>query len=439
MKEIKCPKCNSIFSVDEADYQSIANQIKNAEFNRELEGRIRELDRQNQAIRESENIKSQQSFDKKLLAKDLEIEKMNMTISKLQEQISSFKANKDIELKVETLKIKAEIDKLQNELDKNEQNTQIAILQEQQKTAELLKEKDKELIEAKQKLSIIDKENKINEQAIKEKYEFQLQQKQEQIDYYKDLKAKMSTKMIGESLEIHCSNEFNKMRSVMYPVAYFEKDNDAKSGTKGDFIFRDYIDGIEYISIMFEMKNEADTTATKHKNEDFLQKLDKDRREKSCEYAVLVSLLEPDNELYNEGIVDLSYRYPKMFVIRPQFFMAIISLLAQASRKSVEYQKELILAQQQSIDVTNFENKINGFKEKFSRHYDLASRKFADAIAEIDKTIKSLEKMKENLISSERNLRLANDDTEDLNIKKLTRGNPTMKKIFDELKQDNID
>ena len=259
-----------------------------------------------------------------------------------------------------------------------------------------------------------------------------LTQKQELVDYYKDLKAKLSTKMIGESLEVHCSNEFNRVRTTMFPNAYFDKDNDSSQGSKGDFIFRDYADDLEYISIMFEMKNEMDETATKHKNEDFLAKLDKDRRDKGCEYAVLVSLLEPDNDFYNEGIVDVSYRYSKMFVVRPQFFMPLISLLTQASRKSVEYQRELIMARQQSIDVTNFENKLNDFRNKFGNHYQRASDKFNKAIEEIDKTIKSLQKMKEDLLSSENYLRLANNDTEDLSIKKLTRGNPTMKQKFEE-------
>lgn len=240
--------------------------------------------------------------------------------------------------------------------------------------------------------------------------------------------------MIGKSLEIHCSNEFNKVRAYTYPSAYFEKDNDASNGSKGDFIFRDYIDGFEYVSIMFEMKNEADQTATKHKNEDFFAKLDRDRNEKKYEYAVLVSMLEPYNDLYNEGIVDVSYRYQKMYVIRPQFFMALISLLAQALRKSVEYQKEFEIARQQTVDVTNFENKINSFRDKFSGHYQRASEKFNKAVEEIDKTIKSLQKMKEDLLSSENYLRLANNDTEELTIKKLTWGNPTMKKKFEEAK-----
>ena len=277
------------------------------------------------------------------------------------------------------------------------------------------------------------KEATIRETGIKEQHALILRQKQEEIDFYKDMKSRMSTKMIGESLEVHCSNEFNRVRTAMYPHAYFEKDNDSRShGTKGDFIFRDYADGMEYISIMFEMKNEMDETATKHKNEEFFKKLDEDRRNKGCEYAVLVSLLEPDNDFYNDGIVDVSYRYPKMFVVRPQFFMPLISLLTQASKKSVEYQRELMIARQQSIDVTKFEDKLNDFKNKFGDHYQRACTKFNKAIEEIDKTIKSLQQMKADLLSSENYLRLANNDTEDLTIKKLTRGNPTMKQKFEE-------
>jgi len=308
-------------------------------------------------------------------------------------------------------------------------------MEERDKAKDSMREKDDSIVELKNKIELLQRESTIRETNVREDYERQLKQKQEQIDYYKDLKARLSTKMIGESLEVHCSNEFNKVRASMFPVAYFDKDNDASHGSKGDFIFRDYVDGMEYISIMFEMKNEADETATKHKNEDFFAKLDKDRNEKGCEYAVLVSLLEPDSELYNEGIVDVSYRYPKMFVVRPQFFMPLISLLSQASKKSVEYKREIALARQQSVDVTNFEDKLNNFRSKFTNHYQRAADKFESAIEEIDKTIKSLQKMKDNLLSSENYLRLANNDTDDLTIKKLTRGNPTMKQKFEEVRE----
>ena len=274
----------------------------------------------------------------------------------------------------------------------------------------------------------------MNNLGDKESYDAQLKNKDEQIEYYKDFKAKQSTKMIGESLEMHCYTEFNKLRSTGFKNAYFEKDNDARTGSKGDFIFRDYDDeGTEIISIMFEMKNEADTTATKHKNEDFFKELDKDRNQKNCEYAVLVSLLEADNELYNEGIVDVSHKYEKMYVIRPQFFIPMITLLRNAALHSLQYKKELALVREQNIDISNFEENMNTFKEGFSRNYRIASEKFAKAIDEIDKTISHLQKTKEALLSSDNNLRLANNKVEDLSIKKLTRNNPTMKAMFDEL------
>ena len=277
-----------------------------------------------------------------------------------------------------------------------------------------------------------DNENKLKTQALKEQYEEKIKLKDEQIEYYRDFKAKQSTKMVGESLEQHCDYEFNKIRASAFPNAYFEKDNDARSGSKGDFIFRDMDEnGTEFISIMFEMKNETDTTSTKKKNEDFFKELDKDRREKNCEYAVLVSLLEIDNELYNTGIVDVSYKYPKMYVVRPQFFIPIITLLRNAAMNSLEYRQELETIRHQNIDISNFEEKMNLFKEGFSRNYRLASDKFQTAIDEIDKSISHLQKIKDALISSENNLRLANDKAEDLTIKKLTRGNPTMKALFD--------
>ena len=272
-------------------------------------------------------------------------------------------------------------------------------------------------------------------EELNKRHLLELQTKQEQIDYYKDLKTRMSTKMVGETLEIHCSTLFNQLLRPILPNAYFEKDNEVADGTKGDFIFRDRADGVEYISIMFEMKNEMDTTSTKHKNEDFFKKLDEDRRKKECEYAVLVSLLEPDSELYNGGIVDVSHRYEKMYVIRPQFFIPLITLLVQTSRKSLEYKKQLMLAQSKEVDVTNFEDKLEEFKDKFGRHYELASRRFGEAIKQIDDTIAKLQKVKESLMSSENNLRLANKDTEGLTIRKLTYNNPTMKQKFDEARR----
>ena len=410
MKELKCPQCGSVFSVDEADYASIVSQVKTQEFEAEIKSRLEEIQKQNATKQEAEALKLSQEFQGKLNSKEIEISKKDSEIAMLQTKINSFNQTKQLELDAERSKMNEEIARLKSEIEQNENKIRVAVLEEQ-------------------------KEATIREANIKEDYERQLKQKQEQVDYYKDLKAKLSTKMIGESLEAHCSNEFNLVRTSMFPNAYFDKDNDASKGSKGDFIFRDYADGIEYISIMFEMKNEMDETATKHKNDDFLAKLDKDRRDKNCEYAVLVSLLEPDNDFYNNGIVDVSYKYPKMYVVRPQFFMPIISLLTQASKKSVEYQRELILAKQQSIDVTNFEKKLNDFKTKFGGHYQSACKKFNNAIEEIDKTIKSLQKMKEELLGSENYLRLANNDTENLTIKKLTYGNPTMKQKFEEARK----
>lgn len=432
MKELKCPQCGSVFSVDEADYASIVSQVKTQEFDAEIKARLSEIQKQSEVKQEAESLKLTHNFQDKLNAKDLELSQKDNEIVKLKAQLDSFNQTKQLEINAERLKANEEIAKLKSAIEQNENKVRVAILEEQNKAKDIIQEKENTLIELRSQIDVTQKEATIREKNIKEDYERQLKQKQELVDYYKDLKAKLSTKMIGESLEVHCSNEFNRVRTTMFPYAYFDKDNDSSQGSKGDFIFRDYADDLEYISIMFEMKNEMDETATKHKNEDFLAKLDKDRRDKGCEYAVLVSLLEPDNDFYNEGIVDVSYRYPKMFVVRPQFFMPLISLLTQASRKSVEYQRELIMARQQSIDVTNFENKLNDFRNKFGNHYQRASDKFNKAIEEIDKTIKSLQKMKEDLLSSENYLRLANNDTEDLSIKKLTRGNPTMKQKFEE-------
>lgn len=435
MKELKCPKCGNVFKVDEADYAAIVGQVKNAEFNQEVERRMKELEKQQKAEQKAETLKAEQSYQKLLSEKELNLTQKDAEIAKLQSQLEGIENTNQLSLAKEIAKKDKEIAALQTQLSSNESKLKVAILEEQNKSKDFLQKKEQEIQKLKGDMELAQKEAIIKEKNLKEDFQSRLKLKQEEVDHYKELKAHMSTKMIGESLEVHCSTEFNRVRSMMYPCAYFEKDNDASGGSKGDFIFRDTADGVEYISIMFEMKNEMETTATKHKNEDFFAKLDKDRKEKGCEYAVLVSLLEPDSELYNEGIVDVSYKYPKMYVIRPQFFMPLISLLTQASKKSIEYQKELILARQQSVDVTNFENKVNAFRDKFAGHYQKASEKFNKAIEEIDKTIKSLQKMKDNLLSSENYLRLANNDTEELSIKKLTRGNPTMKEKFEEARR----
>lgn len=547
MKEIRCPKCQSVFQVDEADYASIVSQVKNAEFNDELNRRIEEVRKQYAAELKADVMKSEQTFGQQLSAKDLEIGEKNTEIERLKAQIDSMAQAKALELAEEMSKkdqeiselkakiestaqakalelagemnkkdqeiseLKAKIEstaqakalELAGEMNKKDQEIselkakiestaqakalelagemnkknqeiselkakiesmvqtnalelagelakkdkeiselkstisqskdacQIAVLEEQRKAQDALKEKENKIVELTGMVNQQKNEAALRENNIKETYEIQLKKKQEEVDYYKDLKTRMSTKMVGETLEIHCSTEFNRMRPL-FPNAYFEKDNDASGGSKGDFIFRDYEDGFEYISIMFEMKNEMDQTATKHKNEDFLKKLDDDRKAKKCEFAVLVSLLEPESELYNTGIVDMSHRYPKMYVIRPQFFIPLITLLVQTSKKSIEYQRQLAIARSQSVDVTNFESRLNDFKEKFANNYRLASEKFKTAIDEIDKSITHLQKIKEALVGSERNLRLANDKADSLTIKKLTYNNPTMKEKFKE-------
>lgn len=432
MKELKCPKCGSVFSVDEADYALIMNQVKNAEFQAEIERRTEELKKQQKAEQTAAEEKLKQLYIQRLGENKLLLSQKDGQIESLNKQIQEVAENTRLQMDVVLAKKDREIADLKNAVAQNDSRRDLALMEERNKAKDVLHERDTRITELENQVKSAVDAAKLRESELKERYELQLKEKQGLVDFYKDMKAKLSTKMVGESLEVHCSTEFNKLRASMYPDAYFEKDNDARGGSKGDFIFKDYADGIEYVSIMFEMKNEMDTTATKHKNEDFFAKLDKDRNEKGCEYAVLVSLLEPESELYNEGIVDVSYRYPKMYVVRPQFFMPIISLLAQASKKSIEYKRQLALARQQSIDVTNFESQLSDFKDKFGRNYRLASEKFSKAIEEIDKSIDHLQKIKDALIGSENNLRLANDKVEDLSIKKLTRGNPTMKAKFDE-------
>ena len=436
MNEIKCPKCGSAFTVDEADYASIVNQIRNKEFEEELARRMTDQEKQHQARQLAETLKLERAFDERMSAKELEINRKEAEIIRLNEQLNSIAQAKELEYKEALARKEGEIARLNTAVAQSDDRQRIVLLEERNKHQRELQAKDTQIAELREKVISEKDAANIRERGLVERFNMQLREKQEQIDYYKDLKTRLSTKMVGETLEIHCSTEFNRVRSSMYPWAYFEKDNDARTGSKGDFIFRDYdADGTEYISIMFEMKNETDGTSTKHKNEDFFAKLDKDRNEKGCEYAVLVSLLEPDSELYNEGIVDVSYRYPKMFVIRPQFFMPLISLLSQASRKTIEYRKALALAQRQTVDVTNFENQLDDFKTRFMYNYRLASDRFKKAIDEIDKTIVHLQKIKDALLSSENNLRLANNKVEELTIKKLTRNNPTMKEKFAEARK----
>lgn len=419
MKELRCPKCGATFSVDEADYASIVNQVKNAEFENELTRRMQEIERQHKAEARGAAMEAEMKKQQELQAQKTHVAEQQMRISQLEEQLKTIKDSQQSAVELALLKQKAELDSAM-----------------QEKTLEIEKLKGEASVNEQKakndKASLINQyEDKLRQ--VKASNDDELKKRDELIDYYKDLKTRMSTKMIGESLEVHCSTQYNQMMRSMMPNAYFEKDNDASSGSKGDFIFRDFADdGTEYVSIMFEMKNEADETATKHKNEDFFKKLDTDRKNKGCEFAVLVSLLEPENELYNGGIVDVSYKYDKMYVIRPQFFLPIISLLVQTSKKSLNYKRQLAIAQSKEVDVTNFENQLMEFKDKFGRNYRLASDKFQKAIKEIDDTIATLTKVKENLLGSENNLRLANDKAEELTIRKLTRNNPTMKEKFKE-------
>ena len=438
MKELKCPKCGSVFTVDEADYASIVNQVKNAEFNEEVNRRLQELHERHKAEELLAIAQVEKDYQEALVKKELEIKEKESRIGQLNGRITEVEQAKKAELSLALAEKDKEINSLKASVNENENRLKIAVMEEQRKAAENLQGKDKEIAELKANAEISRQKavNFVNTQ--KEQYETKLKMMQEQVDYYKDLKTRMSTKMIGETLETHCSTQYNQMMRPLLPDAYFEKDNDASGGSKGDFIFRDYgTDGTEYVSIMFEMKNEADETATKHKNEDFFKKLDADRRAKGCEFAVLVSLLEPDNELYNGGIVDVSYRYDKMYVIRPQFFLPIISLLVQTSKKSLEYKQQLAIAKSQSIDVTNFENQLYDFRDKFGRNFRIASEKFNTAIEEIDKSISHLQKIKDALLSSENNLRLANDKVESLTIKKLTKGNPTMTDLFEKARGAN--
>ena len=432
MKEIKCPKCGSVFSVDEADYASILSQVKNAEFEVEIQRRLSEIALRQKAEQELEFAKVTRSYESTLNQKSQQLDAKDAEISRLLAQLKNIENQKNSEMAVALAAKEQTITTLNSTIAQNQANLQMAIMEERAKAQQSMKEKDIEIARLQSDAKLEKSNAQVHEAELVKRHEEELRTKQELVDYYKDLKTRMSTKMVGETLEIHCSTLFNQMLRPIMPNAYFEKDNDASDGTKGDFIFRDSEDDTEYVSIMFEMKNEMDTTATKHKNEDFFKKLDEDRKKKGCEFAVLVSMLEPDSELYNGGIVDVSYRYEKMYVIRPRFFIPIITLLVQTSKKSLEYKKQLLLAQSKDVDVTNFENKLIDFKTRFGRHYEMASKKFDDAVKQIDDTIAKLLKIKENLLGSENNLRLASQDTEDLTIRKLTYKNPTMKAKFDE-------
>lgn len=436
MQEIKCPKCGEIFQVDETGYASIVKQVRDREFQKEISERECQLNKEKDTAVKLAQAETAEDYNK-------EIAEKNSKITELQIRLEAYENEKKLAV-TEALTLKDE--ELSGKNDEiNQLKSKLELMEAEKKLAvsDAVMEKEREIFEQKEKIALLngqiennEKSSQIKEQSIKESYEEKLKDKDEQIAYYKDFKARQSTKMVGESLEQHCEIQFNSIRQAGFQNAYFEKDNDARTGSKGDFIFRDRSeDGTEFISIMFEMKNEMDETATKHKNEDFFKELDKDRREKNCEYAVLVSLLESDNELYNNGIVDVSYRYPKMYVVRPQFFIPIITLLRNAALNSLEYKRELAVIKNQNIDISNFENEMNDFKDKFARNYRIASEKFTKAIEEIDKTIEHLQKTKAALLSSENNLRLANNKVEDLSIKRLTKNNTTMAEKFAALEE----
>lgn len=438
MNEIKCPKCGTVFQIDEQDYESIVKQVRDHTFEEELNERKALFQRE----LESAVKLAKADTEKKLLEQVNQLKMANANLEtriqsseeEKKQAVQSTKAEVEKEYASKISELTLSKTKLENDLKLKDTENKLAVEQ-------AISAKDKTIDSLSNELSLKEKEFQLKETSMKESYESKLKDKDEQIAYYKDFKARQSTKMIGESLEQHCSTEFNKLRSL-FKNCYFEKDNDAKTGSKGDFIFRAYADDehtSEIVSIMFEMKNEADQTATKHKNEDFFKELDKDRKEKKCEYAVLVSLLELDNEYYNVGIVDVSYQYEKMYVIRPQFFIPLITLIKDLASKSLEYKNELELVRSQNIDITHFEQNINTFKDSFSRNYRLASERFAKAIEEIDKTIDHLQKTKEHLLKTEDNLRLANNKAQDLTIKKLTHKNPTMAKMFDDLKKNADD
>lgn len=424
MNEIKCPNCGTIFKIDETEYDSIVKQIRDKEFEKEISLREQEHTKDKENAIKLAEAHLREELTKQLTERDLEITNLKNELKTKEEQTQS---KLEQEYKDELNKRELEISELKNKIKLQESKSELEI-------QKAITEKDKKISDLNSELVVKSKEFELKQNSIKDSYESKLKDKDEQIAYYRDFKAKQSTKMIGESLEQHCSIEFNRLRPL-FKNAYFDKDNDARTGSKGDFIFRDYDDeGNEIVSIMFEMKNEADTTATKHKNEDFFKELDKDRKEKKCEYAVLVTLLEADNDYYNDGIVDVSHLYDKMYVIRPQFFIPLITLIRNLANKSLEYKKELEIIKNQNIDITHFEENINAFKEGFGRNYRLASERFAKAIEEIDKTIDHLQKTKEHLLKTDDNLRLANNKAEDLSIKKLAHNNPTVTKMFEELK-----
>lgn len=449
---IKCPNCGQLIALEQNVYDSIANDVRNEQFEKELEKRAVSLSKEKEAAVQLAVSKAQNEKEKEIAALEAKLSKIaaefeaekqksksefqavlaekNQQITKISAELGAAKEKSQSEMKIALASKEQEIALLNEKISSGKRDSEIAV-----KSA--VQDKEKEIIQLKSDFAVLENKSKSEVSYIKEQFSAQLKAKDEEIAFYKDFKAKESTKQIGEDLEQFCLTEFNKNRALGFQNSYFEKDNKVSraSGSKGDFIFREASDdGVEFISIMFEMKNQADETATKHKNEDFLKELDKDRNEKGCEYAVLVSMLESDNDYYNTGIVDVSYKYPKMYVIRPQFFIPVITFLRNAAMNTLESKRELRRIQEQNMDITHFEEDLNKFKDGFSRNYDLASRKFMSAVEQIDKAISNLQKMKEDLLSSENNYRLANNKLEDLTVKKLVKNNPTMKQKFNELK-----
>ena len=454
MQEIKCPNCGKMFQVDETGYAQILQQVRDSELEKEIERREREMQQQKEKELELVRIQQEKSYSEELSGKDSEIADKDKLIQQLRAQIKGSETEKELavtqavrekeiendsaidEMNKELAGKNQEIERLKAQLEKADTEKKLAVTEAVQEKDKELSERGTQIARLQDDLKLQKKESELRESNLEEKHRDELKLREEEIERLKEFKAKQSTKMIGESLEQHCMTQFNQIRMTAFPNAYFEKDNDISTGSKGDFIFRESDEGTEFISIMFEMKNEMDTTATKHKNEDFFKELDKDRNEKNCEYAVLVSLLESDNDLYNNGIVDVSYRYPKMFVIRPQFFIPIISLLRNAALNSLDYQKKLTEIQNQQLDIYNFEENLSMFKDSFANSFRLASDRFEDAISGIDKAITQLTKIRDNLVKSENHLNAANNKLDDVSIKKLTKNAPSVKEMFEEMKSE---
>ena len=463
MNEIQCPHCQKAFKVDEAGYANIVKQVRDSEFEQQIHDRLELAEQDKNTAVELAKQKLAGELQQTAATKDIEIQdlKAKLEAGDVAQKLAISEALKDLEKQRDQLA--ADLEKIRQTTESQSKLTQVEFNSRLQETeskkdaeiqalqaqlsakdleqksivAETISQAEKKNVELKSKLERAELEKELSENSLKERYEIQIKDRDDAIERLKDMKARLSTKMVGETLEQHCENEFNRLRTTAFPEAYFEKDNDARGGSKGDYIFRDVNEqDVESVSIMFEMKNEIDQTATKKKNEDFFKELDKDRNEKGCEYAVLVSLLEPESELYNSGIVDVSYRYPKMYVIRPQFFIPMITLLRNAAQNALQYKNELAIVKAQNIDITHFEDELEEFKTGFSRNYELASKKFKTAIDEIDKTITHLQKTKDALLGSENNLRLANKKADDLTVKKLTKKNPTMAAKFAELNAD---